>query len=115
MHELSIAQALIGQLETVATAEQADAVTRAAIVVGGLSGVDPEALRMAFPLAAHETIAEGAELDIEFVPAVLTCKACGQKFHPEFAFMICEQCGSSDVELDGGRELLLKSVELNVP
>jgi hydrogenase nickel incorporation protein HypA/HybF len=114
MHELSIAQALIDQLEKIATGEGADAVTRAVIVVGGLSGVDPEALRMAFPVAAEETLAEDAELDIEFVPAVLTCKACSQQSHPELAFMICEQCGSSDVELDGGRELLLKSVELNV-
>ncbi len=115
MHELSIAQALIGQLEKVAAGEGADAVTRAVISVGGLSGVDPEALRMAFPVAAEETLAEGAELDIELVPADLTCKACGQQSHPEFAFMICEQCGSSEVEIDGGRELLLKSVELNIP
>ena len=115
MHELSIAQALIGQVETVAAREEANAVTRVAVVVGGLSGVNPEALRMAFPIAAEDTIAGGAVLDIETVPAILTCKGCGKESQPEFAFMICEHCGSSDVENSGGRELLLKSVELNVP
>ena len=82
------------------------------VTVGGLSGVEPEALELAFPIACEETLAEGAALAIENVPAVLTCRACKQVTHPDLAFMLCAQCGSDDVELEGGRELLLTAVEL---
>ena len=82
------------------------------VSVGGLSGVEPDALELAFPVATEDTLADGATLAIEKVPAVLTCRACNQVSHPELAFMICEQCGSDDVLLEGGRELLLTAVEL---
>jgi len=112
MHELSIAQALVEQVEEIVKREGAAGVESVKVSVGGLSGVEPDALDLAFPVATEGTLADGATLVIEKIPAVLTCRSCKQVSHPELAFMICEQCGSTDVELKGGRELLLTAVEL---
>lgn len=114
MHELSIAQALVERVEAVAARERATRVVRVAIVVGALSGVDPDALMAAFPLVAEGTTAAGAELLIERVPARVRCRACGHEAATCESFIGCAACGSRDVELVSGRELDIRSVELEV-
>ena len=114
MHELSIAQALVEQVEAVALKEQALSVARVVIAVGALSGADPEALRSVFPLVAEGTAAAGADLVIEPVAACVRCRACGHESLAGDHFIGCAACGSRDVELVAGRELNIKSVELVV-
>lgn len=114
MHELSIAQALVEQVERVVLAEGAQCANKVMIAVGALSGADPEALRGAFPLVAEGTSAEAAELIIEVVAARVRCLACGSETVAENYFVGCAVCGSRDVELVSGRELTITSVELEV-
>jgi len=112
MHELSIALALVEQVETVVKNENASRATKVMIAVGVLSGVEPEALLGVFPLVAEGTVAEGAELVIERVAARVRCRACGHASPTDIYSMGCAQCGSRDVELTAGRELHIQSVEL---
>ena len=114
MHELSIAQALVEQVEAIAAKEQATRVARVVLTVGALSGADPEALRGAFPLVAEGTLADGAELVVEPVPARVRCRACGHESSAGDYFIGCAQCSSRDVELISGRELNIKSIEIVV-
>jgi len=114
MHELSIAQALVEQVEKVVLAEGALRANKVLITVGALSGADPEALRGAFPLVAEDTVAEGAELIIEQVAARVRCSACGGESEAENYFVGCAACGSREVELVSGRELNITSIELEV-
>lgn len=114
MHELSIAESLIEQVRQVAEREHADRVARITVDVGPLSGVDPQALETAFPVAAEHTVAEHAELAIECTGATATCRACSHTFTPQLPLCPCPQCGSLDADIDGGRDLLLKAVELGV-
>jgi len=65
MHEMAIALALIEQTGKVAREQNAKAIAGITVVVGRLSGTDPDALRAVFELAAEETFAAGASLDIE--------------------------------------------------
>lgn len=112
MHELSIAQSLVGQARKVCQEQQARRVTALALRVGTLSGVDPEALKMAFPLAAEDSVAAGAALSIETIEADVTCAACGAASEPEPPFLYCAACGSRDVQIRKGRELYVHSMEV---
>ena len=112
MHELSIAQAIVKQLEQVSAEHDGAHVTQVHLRVGTLSGVDPEALRTVFPLAADGTVAAQAELDIKDIDARIRCKACSRESSPCFPFLACELCGSTDTENLQGHELLIQSVEL---
>ena len=114
MHELSIAQALVEQVETAATKEHALRVVRVVIAVGALSGVDAESLRSLFPLVAEGTVADGAELVVEAVAARVKCRACGHEAQTDAAFIGCAACGSREVDLSAGRELNIKTVELEI-
>lgn len=115
MHELSIAEALLHELAEVASKEGAQRVVGLTIAVGSLSGVDPEALNLVFPLAAENTVAEGATLRIDRVVAEAECSACGRRFEPDFPFFVCESCESANVKVTAGRELLITRVDLDMP
>ena len=65
MHEMAIALALIEQAETVAREQKVHAIAGITVVVGRLSGTDPEALKAVFDLAAEETLAVGARLTVD--------------------------------------------------
>jgi len=67
MHEMAIAMALIEQAEKVAVEQKAHAIAGITVVVGRLSGTDPDALKAVFELAAEESLAVGATLTIEMV------------------------------------------------
>lgn len=114
MHEMAIAMALIEQVEGVAREQNASAIAGIRIVAGRLSGVDPDALKAVFELAAEETLAAGASLTVEMREATVTCRACGRESQPKPPFMACVACGSRDVTVEGGRELYIKSVDVDV-
>ncbi len=110
MHELSIAMALVRQLEEVCAREKGMGVSSVSLLVGDLSGVDPDALAFAFPSACEGTVCQGAHLLIERIPAHARCLDCEAECVPRFAIRVCERCGSRKVKLDKGQELLLQSV-----
>lgn len=114
MHELAIAVSLVEQIEQVAREQRAAAVRRIRLRVGRLSGVDPEALREAFPLAAADTAAADGELVVQVVEARVRCRACGRRSEPEAPFLYCVHCGAGDVDVEAGRELDIQSVEVEV-
>jgi hydrogenase nickel incorporation protein HypA/HybF len=110
MHELSVAVALVQQAEDALT-PAVRRVTRVGIAVGVLSGVDPEALRMAFPAAAEGTRLAGASLAVRLIAAQTRCAACGDTTTPDVPYFICGACGSAEITIAAGRELLLERLE----
>lgn len=112
MHELSVCQALVTQLETVSAANGGGAVELVRLRIGPLSGVEASLLRQAFPLAAAGTIAAGAELVIEAAAVVVQCNECGARTDAAPNRMLCGACNGYRVRLVSGNEMLLESVEL---
>jgi len=111
MHELSIAQALVEQVQKIAQESNSGKVTRITLRIGKLAGVDPDALSFAFPLAAEGTPLQNTQLDFISVEPELRCRKCGKSVEAEFV-SACLHCGSQDLELKQGRELLIESVEM---
>lgn len=114
MHELSLAQSLIEQVLTAAEAEQAVQVVRVVVAIGPYSGVEKTAFEFAFPFAAENTPAEGAELVIEDEPAAMVCTVCHATTRAEPARLVCRQCGSDQVTLQGGHAFLVREIELKI-
>jgi hydrogenase nickel incorporation protein HypA/HybF len=109
VHELSIAQAIVD----VAARHAGDSsVARVYVRVGRLRQVVPSALEFAFELCAHGTAVEGAELELEQVPVVVACRACGAESHPDGFPLACGSCGGLNVDVVLGEELQVESLEL---
>lgn len=81
--------------------------------IGALSGVAPEALHFAFAALAPGTLAAGAELAIEEVPARFWCAACAQEFQADDLFAQCPLCHRPSGELRAGREMEMASLEID--
>ena len=76
MHELAICQALITQVEDIAVQRTAW-VRQVRVGVGPLSGIEPQLLESAYPLACAGTRAEGSQLKIEHIDVRVRCRGCG--------------------------------------
>ena len=111
MHELSICQALINQLETLASEQHAKRVLSLVVGVGPLSGVDAHLLKQAYPVAAAGTLAEDSELDIENRPVRVHCRTCGDDSDATANRLLCAHCGDWRTDLLSGDELILTRVE----
>jgi hydrogenase nickel incorporation protein HypA/HybF len=111
MHELSICQSMLQQLETIAQQENARRVTSITLQIGPLSGVEPELLQQAFPLAAAGTLAEQAELKIENQAVRVHCPKCNGENEVPSNRLVCPECGETHTRLVSGDELLLARLE----
>jgi hydrogenase nickel incorporation protein HypA/HybF len=112
MHELSVCQALVQQLQAVSAANGGGRVELVRLRIGPLSGVEPALLRQAFPIASAGSIADGAELLIEVAAVTVHCGDCGETTVAAANRMLCAACNSFRVRLASGDEMLLESVEL---
>jgi len=81
--------------------------------VGAMRQVVPSALEFAFEVVTQGTPLEGTELRIETVPAVGRCSSCGAPGEYDWFPFVCAGCGSVDVELIGGEELLVEAIEVD--
>jgi hydrogenase nickel incorporation protein HypA/HybF len=109
MHELSIAEAVMAIVERHARGRKVETVE---LKVGHLRQVVPSALEFAFQLVSEGTVAEGAVLEMEVVPAAGECRSC-KAWTPLPGFpLVCASCGGFDVEVTEGEELFVDSLEL---
>lgn len=55
---------------------------------------------------------EGASLEIEEPRAVCVCAGCGVRTELEELFLQCPACGSPEIAVDGGQEMLLETIDI---
>ena len=115
MHELSVAYALLDQVERIAVARPSHVVTRIAVRIGPLSGVEAALLRRAWPLAAASTIAEQAELVVEEADVIVRCTACDAESVVPPGRLLCSACGDFRTRILSGDDLVLNRVEFYRP
>jgi hydrogenase nickel incorporation protein HypA/HybF len=108
MHELSIADSIAAIAVRHARGRR---VARVEVKVGHLRQVVPSALEFAFELVTKGTAVEGAELVMEEVAVTVRCGTCGAESRPDGFPLVC-RCGSLDVEVVGGEELQVESLDL---
>lgn len=113
MHELSVCQSLLEEVQRIARENGAGSVSRIVLKVGPLSGIEPDLLRNAYPLAAAGTVAEDAELEIEFAEIVVSCSQCGGESPATVNRLLCAHCGDYRTRLVSGDEMVLQSMELD--
>jgi hydrogenase nickel incorporation protein HypA/HybF len=113
MHEVGIIQEAVRMAIETARSSGASRVHGLRLRVGTMSGVVPDALQFAFDLVCRDTLAEGARLEIDPVPATCWCAACDVEFACEDFVNECPRCHELSGQLRRGRELELASVEMS--
>lgn len=122
MHELTVAtqicSALEREFEDPVDETAADGPLTVDVVrvrVGALSGIVPEALEFAWPHAvAGSQLLGSAAIEIELVEVAVDCAACSTaSTTPDLTRLRCPLCRSPDVQVHGGNELDIVSVDVH--
>ena len=111
MHEYSIVQSLIERVEREAAARGAKRVVRLHVLLGELSGVEPELLATAYETFRDRTVCAGAPMVLDRIAATWECRRCGQRIHGRLR---CEVC-HGPATLVAGDEIVLQRIEMEVP
>ncbi len=115
MHEWSLATGVVKAAEEEARRRGAVKVLSVVVAAGFRTGVVPELLERAFEAARVGTLLEGAALRVEVEPLRLHCLSCGGETERETYRLVCPRCGGGEVEVRSGDDLVLKSLELEIP
>ncbi len=109
MHELSICSAIA---RTAADHAGGRAVLRVRLRVGHLRQVVPDTLAFCWEIQTRGGPLDGCVLDLEHVPAVIVCRACGESTELTQPILVCGSCNTGDVELVSGEEFLIESIDV---
>ena len=113
MHEMGIVLEVIKIATASIPEDMKDAhVARVNLEVGKLSAVVPDSLRFCFEVAGKDTALAGAELVIEEIPVRILCRECRAEWTVETPVFRCRKCDSGSVEIVSGRELDIRSIEI---
>ena len=112
MHELALAESVLQLIDDAAQANGFHRVRRIVLEIGQLAAVDAAAMRFCFDAVVRETIADGAILEIEEIPGSGWCADCAAIVPMHDFVAACPRCGSFGVQSRSGRELRLKTLEV---
>lgn len=110
MHEATVARE-IAEVVTRAAAGQLSRVCVIRLQIGAFSCIQDDLLRLAFDVAARDTVAQGARLEIDRIPARAWCERCGRAYPVWHTETPCPHCGGRSRSISGGREALVQEIE----
>jgi len=112
MHELSITQNLLDIALEQARQHGATRVSRIRVVAGAMHNLVEDSMCFCFEILSKGTMAEGAALAVDIVPATASCRACGRRFELQLFDWRCPGCESREFDLVAGNELLVSEIEM---
>ena len=112
MHEYSIVQALINQVEDNVKLNNGSIATKIVIKVGVMSGIEVDLLKRAFDTFKEKTLCEKAELIINIQKIKVKCLSCFEINELNKNQYICPNCESCELEILDGEDSYLMSIEM---
>ena len=112
MHELGVVFKVIQQVEEIAAENDVTRVEAVTLSLGEVSAVIPEYLTDCWKWAVKRTeVMRDARLEIETIPAVTHCDACGCDYATVEHGKTCPFCGSGETWLKQGNEFIIRQIE----
>ena len=111
MHEMALAQSLLGILLEEAAKNKVDRIDQVTLVIGEMAAVMPHALRLAFEAAVTDTLVAGAKIVFDIRSVSARCLSCGSEFSIANYEFSCPKCKSANLEITSGDELYIASFQ----
>ena len=114
MHELPATTALLQVALDTAIEAGARRVLAIDVVIGDLTSMVDDSVQFYFDLLSRDTAAAGAVLRFRREPAMAECRDCSARepVRPPLS-PVCGQCGSLAVQVTGGQQFHVESVEVS--
>lgn len=112
MHEFAITQSMFEIVMNYAREAQAKKVTEINLVIGEMTGVVVDSVKLYLDFLSKDTIVEGAMISIKSITATAKCRNCGNTFELKEYDWMCPDCKEFGFEIISGKELFIKSIEV---
>ena len=112
MHEMSLCEGVLQILMANARSQGYRQVKGVWLEIGGLSGVEVEAMRFSFDVVTRGTLADQARLEIIEVPGEAWCMQCSKTVAVARRFDAWPDCGSYQLQVTGGEQMRVKELEV---
>jgi hydrogenase nickel incorporation protein HypA/HybF len=112
MHEMSVTKNLLDLVLEEANKASASRVTKVNVVLGEMTGIIDHYVQANFELLSKNTLAENAKLSFQSIPRQARCRNCNQEYRPSDLTWTCPKCQSTEIEITGGSELYVESIEV---
>jgi len=112
MHEISLCESILEIMQERAGADGFTQVKQVWLEIGKLSCVEPDAMKFGFDSVVHGSLAEGAQLQIIWVPGRARCLSCLHEVEIEQYGDLCPDCGNSQLQVMDGDQLRIKEMEV---
>jgi hydrogenase nickel incorporation protein HypA/HybF len=112
MHEYHIVEAIVKQILEKAKNSNAKKITSVTLILGELSGLQEESIRVYFDNLAKENILEGAKLIIKPAKSKLKCQDCGTIFEHERSNFNCPKCSGQGILTNSAKEFYIDNIEI---
>ena len=114
MHELPVTQGILEVTLEAAQGAGAHRILAINLVIGDLSSIVDDSLQFYFDILSRGTPAEGAILRFQRQAATARCWDCGHQYEATVPLTpACPLCGSARLEISGGREFRVESIEVD--
>jgi hydrogenase nickel incorporation protein HypA/HybF len=110
LHEFGLCEAILEAVERRAAGRK---VLGARVRIGARHQVVEAAFDQAFEMVSMGTIADGATVDWVIVPVQMRCRTCSHVAESTDMWSTCVACGSPDIDVAGGDDLMLESIEVS--
>lgn len=112
MHEMTICEQIIDQIEDERRRRGFAIVKRLRLEIGPLSCLDPDSLRYAFEISTRNTFMHGIVLEIERPPGTAICLECRTEVAVSSRLDTCPSCGSMRLDALSGTQMRLIDMEV---
>ena len=113
MHELAVTQGIIDVAVQAAERNGGHGISAIDLVIGDLSSIVDDSIQFYFDILSQGTLAEGAVLRFRREPALAICFDCRHQFRAAAPLEpACPNCGSARLQVSGGREFFVESIEV---
>jgi len=115
MHELTIAHNILEIAVNHAQQAGAARITAIHLVIGDLSSIVDDSVAFYWDAISENTIAEGAQLHFERIPAELECRDCGREYQLAKHGLCCPGCDGANAAVITGEEFYLDWIDIETP
>ena len=112
MHELPVTQSIVESVIEEMNRLGLERVGAVHLKLGRMTTFVPDCIKFYYEALTVGTRLEGSELVIEEINVAGRCNNCGRELTFDEPFFICPECGSVDVEITSGRELMIDSLDV---
>ena len=103
---------MVKQILEKAASSGAKKITSLTLVLGELSDLKEEPIRMYFGSLSKDNLLKGAKLIIKPVKSKLKCKDCGALFEYRKSDFNCPNCCGLGMLVNSGKEFYIDSIEI---